>query len=93
MLRELSLSSALDPGWSTPNEKKETIVKFVKTMARLIDCKVRFHPWVGQRLVFTFNHDHSHVSFSTILGGGGPRSTHHSPSHILACFYIINFIV
>ena len=40
MLRELSLSSALDPAWSTPSEKKETMVKFLKTMARLIDCKV-----------------------------------------------------
>ena len=43
MLRELSLASALDPGWTVAREKKEETKVFLHSMANLIASKARGH--------------------------------------------------
>ncbi|XP_064393711.1 tetratricopeptide repeat protein 5-like [Halichondria panicea] len=39
MLEQLSLSCTLDPNWATPREKRESMLKFLTTNARLIESK------------------------------------------------------
>ena len=41
MLRELSLASALDPGWTVAREKREETRVFLRSMANLIASKAR----------------------------------------------------
>lgn len=41
MLRELSLASALDPGWTVAREKRDETKAFLHSMANLIASKAR----------------------------------------------------
>ena len=43
MLRELSLASALDPGWTVAREKREETRVFLRSLANLIASKARGH--------------------------------------------------